>query len=134
MIVETIEYDFKPMLLERLQLVGETLRDEAVTNISGHNGSELQAVDTGQLKGSIGFAIDSSNLSLKVGSAIEYAPYVEFGTGEFADNGQGRKGGWVYKSPKDGKLHFTMGMKPRPFLRTALTTARKKIMDILTND
>lgn len=36
-----------------------------------------------------------------IGSATWYAQYVEYGTGRFADNGQGRQGWWVFVN--DGK-------------------------------
>jgi HK97 gp10 family phage protein len=49
-----------------------------------------------------------------IGPETEYAPYLEYGTGEFAEKG-GRKGGWVYPY-KDG-FRFTLGMKPQPFVR-----------------
>jgi len=65
-----------------------------------------------------------------VGSPLTYAVYVEFGTGEFAENGSGRKGGWGYKTP-DGEWHFTRGAKPRQFLRPAFRENKDNIIKIV---
>ena len=60
---------------------------------------------------------------------LEYAPYVEFGTGLFAENGNGRQEvPWCYKD-EEGKWHTTSGMYPHPFLRPALYENRKKILE-----
>lgn len=62
---------------------------------------------------------------------LEYAPYVEFGTGLFAENGNGRKDvPWHYKDD-EGNWHSTSGMKPRPYMRPALNENRTKILRIL---
>lgn len=79
----------------------------------------LCAVDTGNLRNSIDYEVNEKQLSVKIGTNVEYAPYLEFGTGEFAENGEGRKGGWFYKD-EEGKTHFTFGNKPQPFLRPIL--------------
>jgi hypothetical protein len=61
-----------------------------------------------------------------VGTNVEYAVYVEFGTGEFAENGNGRKGGWMYKDPS-GEWFFTWGQEPKPYLRPAFRKNRSAI-------
>lgn len=88
--------------------------------------------NSGELRDTINHQITVENDKIvgKVGSPLMYAPYVEFGTGEFAENGQGRKGGWAYKTP-DGKWHFTKGMKPQPFLRPAFRQTKKQVQSIL---
>lgn len=59
----------------------------------------------------------------EVGPETDYAPYLEYGTGEYAENGKGRKGGWSYKN-NDGNWVFTRGMKAQPFVRpTAIKDA-----------
>jgi HK97 gp10 family phage protein len=52
----------------------------------------------------------------EVGPETTYAPWLEYGTGEKAEKGDGRKGGWSYKDT-DGNWHFTRGMKAQPFVR-----------------
>ena len=92
----------------------------------------LAPVDKGGLRDSIGYKVDESELVAYIGTNCEYAIYVEFGTGEFAENGNGRKGGWVYKTP-DGEVHFTYGMPPQPYLRPAFRKNQKAIRDILAD-
>lgn len=88
----------------------------------------LAPVDTGYLRNiSIDHYVNEAQLRGFVGSSAEYAVYVEFGTGEFAENGSGRKGGWVYKSDKDGKFYFTRGIRPMPFLRPSFRSNRSRI-------
>ena len=92
----------------------------------------LAPVDKGGLRDSIGYKVDESELVAYIGTNCEYAIYVEFGTGEFAENGNGRKGGWVYKTP-NGEVRFTYGMPPQPYLRPAFRKNQKAIRDILAD-
>jgi hypothetical protein len=78
----------------------------------------LVAKDTHATENSIGSHIQTSTRTRvidDIGPETEYAPYLEYGTGEFAEKGDGRKGGWVYPY-KDG-YRFTLGMRPQPFIR-----------------
>lgn len=54
-----------------------------------------------------------------VGTNVEYAPYVEFGTGIHAANGDGRQTPWVYRTA-DGEFYWTEGQEPQPYLYPAL--------------
>ena len=92
----------------------------------------LVPVNTGGLRSSIGYQVNESELVAYIGTNCEYAIYVEFGTGEFAENGNGRKGGWLYKTP-NGEVHFTYGMPPQPYLRPAFRRNQKAIRDILAD-
>ncbi len=87
--------------------------------------------DTGALRNSIQSEVKKGNASIVgvVFTPLEYAPYVEFGTGLFAEEG-GRKDAWVYQDDK-GKWHKTRGQKPQPYLRPALNENRSKIIEIL---
>ncbi|TYU88928.1 hypothetical protein FZX01_05300 [Listeria monocytogenes] len=92
-------------------------------------------VDSGQLRNRIDYQLKAVGGQVigMVGSPEDYAIYVEFGTGDFAENGMGRKGGWFYKSP-DGEWHFTKGQKPSKFLRNAFRQNKGKIIEILGNE
>ena len=57
-------------------------------------------VDTGQLKNSWTHNVDESAQEAKVGSPLENAIWEEFGTGQYALNGDGRKTAWTYKDRK----------------------------------
>lgn len=60
-----------------------------------------------------------------------YAPYVEYGTGIFAENGNGRKEvPWTYRDER-GEWHITSGMQPMPYMRPALNENRENILRIL---
>ncbi|NEZ46501.1 HK97 gp10 family phage protein [Clostridium niameyense] len=91
----------------------------------------LAPVDTSNLKTNIDYKIQASKLEAYIGTNCDYAIYVEFGTGEFAENGQGRKGGWVYTN-SEGKTIFTRGSKPKPYLRPAYR-ANKQVLKQLLN-
>lgn len=108
--------------------------DEALLQFLEEAASELQPqaargtpVDTGQLKGSWAHTVDESNLEAKIGSPLENAIWTEFGTGEYALEGNGRKGGWFYKDDK-GQGHFTHGKKPVRMLHNAFEQTKGKII------
>ena len=85
-------------------------------------------VDTGQLRNSITHQIDKAAEEGWVGTNVEYAPYVEIGTGLYSSQGDGRKDvPWTYYSQRDGQFHQTSGQKPQPFLYPALDDNRDKI-------
>ena len=83
----------------------------------------------GALKASLTYAVDLTEKTVSIGSALLYAIYVELGTGIFAENGDGRKTPWVWKDFND-KWHFTRGMKPRPFLRPAVKNHLSELEEI----
>lgn len=85
------------------------------------------AVDTGQLKGSWAANVDESKGEAVIGSNLENAIWEEFGTGEYALKGNGRKGGWFYVDAK-GKGHFTRGKKPRRALYRAFETKKTAVI------
>ena len=86
-------------------------------------------VDTGQLKNSWTHNVNSDGdvHTATVGSPLENAIWEEFGTGEYAYNGNGRKGGWFYVDAK-GDGHFTRGKHPRRAFHNAYTTLKPKMI------
>ncbi len=89
--------------------------------------------DTGALSGSIASRVENTESELRgvIYTPLEYAPYVEYGTGLFAENGNGRKTGWAYEDEKTGETIWTRGQRPQPYLRPALTENREKIIELL---
>lgn len=84
--------------------------------------------DTGELRRSITSKIEG-NAGI-VYTPLEYAPYVEYGTGLFAE-GEGRMDvPWNYQDDS-GEWHSTSGQKPQPFMRPALDENREEIVRIL---
>lgn len=90
-----------------------------------HNASR---VDTGETRGSYTYVVDESELEATVGSPEENAIWEEFGTGEYAVNGNGRKGGWYYED-KNGNGHFTHGKTPNRPLEKAFKATNGAIQN-----
>ena len=87
----------------------------------------------GELRRSITSKVETSeeNIQGVVYTPLFYAPYVEYGTGLFAEGGNGRKDvPWSYKDEK-GEWHSTSGMEPQPYLRPALNENRDKILELI---
>ena len=87
---------------------------------------------TGELRRSITSKVDKEGNEIvgTVFTPLEYAPYVEFGTGLFAESGGRTDVPWCYKDDK-GEWHSTSGMKPQPYMRPALDENREKIKQII---
>ena len=87
---------------------------------------------TGELRNSISSRVEQTNDNIVgiVYTPLEYAPYVEFGTGLFAEEGGRKDVPWIYKD-EQGEFHSTSGMPPSPFLRPALEENREQIKRII---
>lgn len=85
--------------------------------------------DTGALRRSITSKVETekNNVVGTVYTPLEYAPYIEYGTGLFAEDTGRKDVPWRYQDDK-GNWHTTSGMHPRPFLRPALNENRDKII------
>lgn len=84
-------------------------------------------VDTGQTKGSYEYIISRDELKAVIGSQMENAIWEEFGTGEYALNGDGRKTAWYvpcenYEGRKkptyQGKVTIVFGKDKKTFYKT----------------
>jgi len=86
-------------------------------------------VDTGNLRGSIHITpatIENKTVTAAVGTSVEYAPYVEFGTG--------RRGGYPYKTSLDLSYDKEWaGQVAQPFLGKALVDNESRISQIVAN-
>jgi len=91
---------------------------------------KLAPVDTGRLRASITPEVRSENEAIMgvIGSNVEYAPYQEFGTGQFNDSGSGLSPG-IYKMPQlMVKLGIRKGgIRPKRYLRGAVEQNATKI-------
>lgn len=81
---------------------------------------ELRRSITSKVDGQVGIVF----------TPLEYAPYVEFGTGLFAENGGRTDVPWNYQDD-EGEWHSTSGMHPQPYMRPALDENREQIKRIL---
>lgn len=61
---------------------------------------------------------------------LEYAPYVEYGTGLFAVEGGRQDVPWCYQDD-EGNWHTTSGMHPQPFMYPALAECREEVLRII---
>ena len=84
--------------------------------------------DSGALKRSI--TSDRTGLTGMVFTPLEYAPYVEYGTGLYAESGGRKDVPWKYQDD-EGNWHTTSGQHPQPFMRPALDESREKVTRIL---
>ena len=90
-------------------------------------------VDTGKTKNSFRHKLDKAEHVAYIGSDYENAIWEEFGTGEYALNGDGRKGGWAYKDPKTGETIWTHGKKPSRAFWNAYISLKSAIIQKIQN-
>lgn len=123
--------DNSNIVKKAMDLASEKAMEAATLYIEGQAKS-LAAVSSGEMRDKIDHKVSKRNGNIigTVGSPFMYAFYVEFGTGEFAENGAGRKGGWSYQD-SSGEWFFTWGQDPQPFLRPAFRRNKQQIQSII---
>lgn len=84
--------------------------------------------DTGALRRSISSTVKGTEGI--VFTPLEYAPYVEYGTGLFAEKGGRKDVPWYYKD-EEGKWHRSSGQHPHPYMRPALNENREEILRLI---
>lgn len=97
---------------------------------------QLSPVDTGRLRGSITYEVDAAEFPTfaAIGSVVEYAPYVEYGTGTESDgpNASGKPHFPAGVSAKTGRvLKGFPGFRPRRYLRDAIQKLRSDMPALL---
>jgi hypothetical protein len=75
--------------------------------------------DRGNLRGSIDHKVETDKKMVIIGTNVEYAVYMEKGTGIYAKDGKGRQTPWRYKNAH-GKWVMTRGNKAQPYLTPAV--------------
>ena len=90
-------------------------------------------VRTGNLRNSITHTTENNGHTGVIGSAVTYAPYIELGTGKYAEGGGGRPTPWRYQDSK-GNWHTTSGMKPRPYLRPAIEDHKREYKEVVEEE
>lgn len=127
----SIEFeDNRVMVKEALFEAGEAFLYEAAGELQASTRRNSR-VDTGQTKGSYEYKVSESYMAgeqyCQIGSNLENAIWEEFGTGEYALHGDGRKGGWIYQAPK-GEFYYTKGKTPNRPLHNAFTALKNKLI------
>lgn len=104
---------------------GELVRDRARTKCP---------VRTGYLHDHIEYTVEGD--SALVGTSVEYAPYVEFGTGSRGDPSVPHtdKKQWTYYSKTLKQFVTTSGQEKHPYLVPALKDSTKEIADIFKEE
>lgn len=92
---------------------------------------QLAPKDNGELRRSITSKVEGTQGI--VFTPLEYAPYVEYGTGLFAEDGGRTDVPWHYQDD-EGEWHSTSGQKPQPFMRPALDQNKATIKQILMEE
>ena len=131
-----VEFENLDGVLKAIEAVGNT--DEIKSKLQKacalveRSAKEKAPKDTGELRRSITSEVRGSDNGLEgvVFTPLEYAPYVEFGTGLFAEKGGRSDVPWNYQDD-EGKWHSTSGQHPQPFMRPALNENREEILRIL---
>lgn len=85
----------------------------------------LAPVDDGNLRDSIEVRYFNKGLSAEIIVGASYGIYVEFGTGVYAKEGNGRKDPWVYYSEKLKRYVFTRGIQPQPYWTPSIEVGSK---------
>lgn len=127
-----IEFEGLDEVLEEIESLADTGELEATLGkacaLVERSAKELAPKDTGALKRSITSKVEGTEGIIY--TPLEYAPYIEYGTGLFAENGGRADVPWNYKDDK-GEWHSTSGMKPQPFMRPALNQNRENIIRLI---
>lgn len=131
-----IEIEGIDEVLERLE---KLLNTETIKQSMGKACAVVEASakqnapkDTGALINSITSKVEyrDGHIEGVVFTPLEYAPYVEYGTGLFAESGGRKDVPWNYQDDR-GEWYSTSGMKPHPFMRPAVEDNRNKIIEVL---
>ncbi len=120
--------DFSIQVKGKMNDVAQAVLEE----VAGELESQVKRntkVDTGQTKNSWVHNVRSTDdgHTATVGSTMQNSIWEEFGTGEYALNGDGRKGGWFYVDER-GNGHFTHGKHPKRPFWNAYTSLKNKII------
>jgi len=93
------------------------------------NAQALAPVDESNLRDSIEVEILRDGMMAVVRVTANYAIYVEYGTGIYAAEGNGRDTPWTYYSDKLGRFVTTRGMRPQPFWDPAIDKGQRHFRD-----
>lgn len=72
----------------------------------------------------------ATGAEVQVGPSVEYGKYVEFGTGIYAEGGNGRQTPWRFKTA-DGRWVTTRGARAQPFMRPGFDEGREMALQVI---
>lgn len=118
---KTVDRFEKHIIREVKRIIAETA-EKMVSQMKA-----LAPLGDGNLKSSIDVTYAQGGLTAIIKVGAYYGIYVEFGTGIYATEGNGREEPWVYF--KNGRYYFTRGMKAQPYFYPSLEVAMKHFKD-----
>lgn len=128
----SVEFDGFDEIIERFSNLADEAEIEKALGkacaLVERSAKEKAPKDNGELRRSITSKVENNEGI--VFTPLKYAPYVEFGTGLFAEEGGRKDVPWCYQDD-EGEWHSTSGMKPHPYMRPALEENREEILSIL---
>lgn len=119
--------DYKLQVLEAMDSKINAVLEECAGEIESQT-KRNSRTDTSKTKNSFKHRVIESEHTAYIGSDEENAIWEEFGTGEYALKGNGRKGGWFYEDA-EGNGHFTHGKKPSRAFWHAYTSLKKAVIN-----
>lgn len=111
-----VEARVTPQVIASVQAACELIRTEA---------KALCPVDTGALRDSIAITLDTSGKTIvgRVGPSMDYAEYVEYGTGKKGD-----------PDAPYGHVMTWPGQSPQPYMRPAFDGAKQPVLDLFRSN
>lgn len=131
-----IEFDGLGEVLDSIESIADTRAMERAMQkacaLVERAAKEKAPKDTGALRRSITSKVENADGDIQgiVFTPLEYAPYIEYGTGLFAEEGGRADVPWHYQDD-EGNWHTTSGQPPQPFMRPALEEKREDIQRTL---
>ena len=125
--------DFTGEISKEIQSIILNWLEEASAELASQTATRTRR-GTGETAGAWTNLVDRNNVVAYVGNPLENAIWEEYGTGEYALNNDGRKGGWVYRDEATGKWHHTYGKTPTRALHHAFKQNESLLKDKLKSD
>lgn len=140
---------------QKLEKIAMSWLDEAGGEMEAQvkRASKVGRVGGGQTKSNWQYKVNPSKQEVIIGNPMENALWEEFGTGDYALNGDGRKGGWfihvgnnvgdispqvvkaygmkIYHGKGGQEFVFTRGKKPKRTLHKTFEKMKKKLIKAL---
>ena len=130
------DFELKDFSIEVKKVMNNQI-DAVLREVSGELVTATQRnsrVRTSKTKNSFRYDVSktSGGYTAQIGSDEKNAIWEEFGTGEEAIGGNGRKGGWSYMDTQ-GKWHFTRGKTATRAFWHAYTSMKNAIISRIQN-
>ena len=129
-------------LLKKLEALKNIEKDPRIDKALGRGAARIQAavkeltpVDTGNLRNKI-FVAHEKMMEYSVTTNVEYALYVEYGTGKLGDPTvpHTSKDHWTYYSDKLQMFITTHGQKPAHMFTKGFASAHRKAFEIVNKE